>query len=206
MDYSLLVGIHDMKRGNKDGLRDKTLQVFQPTTSETDEGGLQPGALARTPSRLEHARRVRELRESVKKERPVPMEAATDIMPEEADRKGLFYKDDGGIRATNSDNTPSSTVYYLGIIDCLTRYSTVKKLEHLWKGFGGDEPNISPIPPQRYGDRFLKFIKRITKSADVAEKEKAVHPALRRSDSVRGSDSAEKERPPRSSQDVFGCQ
>lgn len=172
MDYSLLVAMHSYKRGNVDGLRDKSLQVFQPKAERNEEAGAQPGALARTPSKLEHARRVRELRESMKKERPVPMEAATDIMPEEADRTGFFYKDDGGIRATNSDDTPSSTVYYLGIIDCLTRYNWKKKVEHLWKGSQGNEPQISPLPPQRYGDRFKKFISNITKGSDVAAKER----------------------------------
>jgi 1-phosphatidylinositol-4-phosphate 5-kinase len=32
MDYSLLVGVHDMLRGNKDKVRDTTLQTFQPNT------------------------------------------------------------------------------------------------------------------------------------------------------------------------------
>jgi hypothetical protein len=32
MDYSLLIGVHDMLRGNKDNIRDTTLQTFQPDT------------------------------------------------------------------------------------------------------------------------------------------------------------------------------
>jgi 1-phosphatidylinositol-4-phosphate 5-kinase len=32
MDYSLLVGIHDVLRGNKDNVRDTTLTSFQPDT------------------------------------------------------------------------------------------------------------------------------------------------------------------------------
>ncbi|KAG2229888.1 hypothetical protein INT48_001323 [Thamnidium elegans] len=32
MDYSLLIGVHDMMRGNKDNVRDTTLQSFQPNT------------------------------------------------------------------------------------------------------------------------------------------------------------------------------
>ena len=169
MDYSLLVGIHDLQRGNEDNLRDKTLQVFQPGVDKSEE---QPAVLTRTPSKLEHARRVRELRETVKKERPVPMESATSIMPDEANRKGFFYKDDGGFRATNEDDTPGPKTYYLGIIDCLTRYNTVKKVEHLWKGMGANEPLISAIPPIRYGERFIKFISVQTTAANQAEREK----------------------------------
>lgn len=162
MDYSMLIGIHDMDRGNEDNLRDKHLQVFQPGADRTDDSA-QQAVLARTPSKLEHARRVRELRESVKKERPIPMEAATDVMPDEANRTGFFYKDDGGFRASSADDSAGGTIYYLGIIDCLTRYNIVKKAEHLWKGFGGHEPEISPIPPQRYGERFIRFISTLTK-------------------------------------------
>ena len=173
MDYSLLVGIHDLQRGNEDNLRDKTLQVFQPGADKPDDA---PGLLIRTPSKLEHARRVRELRESVKKERPVPMEAATDLMPDEADRTGVFYHEDGGFRATNDDDSPGAKIYYLGIIDCLTRYTTVKKLEHLWKGMGGHEAEISAIPPLRYGERFLRFISRVTTTSGEKERDSASIP------------------------------
>jgi 1-phosphatidylinositol-4-phosphate 5-kinase len=30
MDYSLLVGIHDLSRGNRDHIRDSTLSIFEP--------------------------------------------------------------------------------------------------------------------------------------------------------------------------------
>ena len=71
---------------------------------------------------MESAKRARELRETVKKERPVPMAQTIDKMPEEAHRKGFyFYSDDGGFQATHEDNLPGEEIYYLGIIDCLTR-------------------------------------------------------------------------------------
>lgn len=174
MDYSLLVAMHDVPRGNRDNLRDRTLQVFHPAAEVEPPAAEQPGAsaISRTQSKLDHARRVQELKASVRKARTVTMEAATESMPDESDRTGYFYKDDGGLRATNSDNSPSSVIYYLGVIDCLTRYNTLKKLEHWWKGFKDDKLKISPIPPQGYGERFLKFISSITKGADVARRDR----------------------------------
>lgn len=54
----------------------------------------------------------------------------------------------------------------------ITQYNYVKKAEHFWKGMGGHESQISPIPPIRYGDRFVKFISGITMSREAAEKDR----------------------------------
>ncbi|GAB7365856.1 hypothetical protein MBLNU230_g7187t1 [Neophaeotheca triangularis] len=171
MDYSMLVGIHDLERGNEDNLRDKTLQVFQPGG---DNGGdSSGGALMRTPSKMESQKRAQDLRARLKKEKPIPMAMTMDRMPEEAQKKAFyFYADDGGFRATHEDDCPGEEIYYLGIIDCLTRYNTLKKLEHFWKGWGPNEAQISPIPPERYGERFIRFISGVTKSRERAETER----------------------------------
>lgn len=124
MDYSMLVGIHDMSRGNEENLRDKTLQVFQPGGER--DGEPQPNSLTRTPSKLENARKARELRQIIKREKPVPMDKSTSKMPDEMleERKHfIFYSDDGGFRATHEDGQPGEEIYYLGIIDCLTHVS-----------------------------------------------------------------------------------
>ncbi|KAB8360629.1 hypothetical protein FH972_024367 [Carpinus fangiana] len=224
MDYSLLIGIHDLTKGNDENLRDKTLQVFQPA-SEADEGAYQdhllsppipatssvlhniptsgtsstfslshsatapptsnlsaslpgpgtlpqPGALARTPSKLEAARKAKELRASLKAQKPVPMSTSalngTDGLSASlsaADPRSLkyFYADDGGFRATRLTDEPGDAVYYLGIIDCLTRYDSIKRGEHFFKslmsrGKGGE---ISAIPPDKYGVRFVRFMNSI---------------------------------------------
>jgi 1-phosphatidylinositol-4-phosphate 5-kinase len=122
MDYSLLVGIHDLERGNEDKLRDKTLQVFQPGGEKAEDP--QSMTLTRTPSKLETARQAKELRRTLRTEKPVPMGQTLDKMPDEigSERKGFyFYQDDGGFRASHEDNSPGEEIYYLGIIDCLTQ-------------------------------------------------------------------------------------
>jgi 1-phosphatidylinositol-4-phosphate 5-kinase len=135
MDYSLLVGIHDLSRGNEDKLRDKTLQVFQPGGPDKPDEQSVPiapvattNALMRTPSKLENQRKAKELRETLMNEKPVPMGLTASRMPEEMSeghqRKDFyFYSDDGGFRATHEDNSPGEQIYYLGIIDCLTHVS-----------------------------------------------------------------------------------
>jgi 1-phosphatidylinositol-4-phosphate 5-kinase len=124
MDYSLLVGIHDLERGNEENLRDKTLQVFQPGGEEPPEP--QPNILMRTPSKLESARKAKELRQMIKTQKPVPMDQTTSKMPDELQdpkKNFYFYADDGGFRATHEDEQPGDEIYYLGIIDCLTHVS-----------------------------------------------------------------------------------
>lgn len=127
MDYSLLVGIHDLERGNEENLRETTLRVFQPG-GERDEGDVRTSMLMRTPSRLENQRKARELRLTLKKEKPVPMGQVSakmpDVMLHDDQRRGrLFYGDDGGIRATHEDGRGGEEIYYMGIIDCLTHVS-----------------------------------------------------------------------------------
>lgn len=46
-------------------------------------------------------------------------------------------------------------------------------MEHFFKGMANEESQISAIPPQRYGDRFIKFISAVTKTKEAAEREKA---------------------------------
>ncbi|KFX91592.1 hypothetical protein V497_06662 [Pseudogymnoascus sp. VKM F-4516 (FW-969)] len=179
MDYSMLVGIHDLGKGNQENLRDKTLRVFQPggDTSPDDIVPSNP-ILTRTPSKLETARKAQELRKIIKQEKPIPMGESTTRMPDQMEentskRDFTFYSDDGGFRATHEDNTPGEEIYYLGIIDLLTHYGTVKRLENFWKGLSHDKQQISPIPPVPYGDRFIKFIMDITKSREEVREEAA---------------------------------
>ena len=122
MDYSLLLGIHDLGKGNEENLRDKTLQVFQPGGEDAvnlDD----PSSLARMLSKAENEMKAKELRQMIKSQRPIPIDQTLDRMPEELlpeRRHFYFYSDDGGLRATYEDDSPGNEIYYLGVIDCLT--------------------------------------------------------------------------------------
>jgi 1-phosphatidylinositol-4-phosphate 5-kinase len=130
MDYSLLVGVHDLEKGNEENVREKTLQVFQPGGDRGDPD-LEGRMLMRTPSRMENQKKARELRLTLKKEKPVPMGLVNTKMPDEIGsgderRDRLFYSYDGGIRATHEDGRGGEEIYYLGIIDCLTHVSSYR--------------------------------------------------------------------------------
>lgn len=66
----------------------------------------------------------------------------TSGLPEDARPRDrlhlLFYQDEGGLQATGEENEPLDKIYYLGIIDILTPYTVVKRLEHVWKGMQTD--------------------------------------------------------------------
>jgi 1-phosphatidylinositol-4-phosphate 5-kinase len=51
------------------------------------------------------------------------------------------------------------------------QYGFIKKAENFWKGLSHAKSQISPIPPEGYGDRFVKFIRGITKTREEVERE-----------------------------------
>ncbi|KAK6345999.1 Phosphatidylinositol-4-phosphate 5-kinase [Orbilia blumenaviensis] len=204
MDYSLLVGIHDMHRGNNDNLREKNLQVFQPGGSANDEMG--PHPLTRTPSRLESARKRAEMRKLINSEVPVSLEHSDTPLPEEmlarANEQGarsIFNQDEHGFRATDENDEPGEVIYYLGIIDCLTKYNFIKRAEHFWKGLSQDKTEISAVPPQAYGDRFFRYVSKIIQPASASDRgiPRAAPAGSRNNDSTENPPSTETGMPDR---------
>lgn len=67
-------------------------------------------------------------------------------------------------------------------------------MEHFFKGLSNDRTQISPVPPEGYGDRFIQFIKGITMSKEEAERHRESRVSEQRSSSVeRTMQAAEKE-------------
>ncbi|KAG9067602.1 Phosphatidylinositol-4-phosphate 5-kinase [Linnemannia hyalina] len=151
MDYSLLIGIHDIERGNKDNIRDNTLKVFHPDTSKP---------LARETTRKDkRVSKVNALRKAVKVSDPQALGPTTLPSDSFSERRHfIFYADDGGLLSTNEQNEQGEDLYYLGIIDILTPYNYVKKIEHAWKSLSQDKHAISAVNPREYASRFLSFM------------------------------------------------
>lgn len=57
----------------------------------------------------------------------------------------------------------------------------VKKIENFFKGLSNDRTQISPIPPEGYGDRFVNFVKGITMSKEEAERRRDSKASARQS-------------------------
>lgn len=130
MDYSLLIGIHSIVRGSKEGLREKGLTMFQPEATQK---------LKRRPTQIKAEREAEAfaLRRAV--QRSDPKEVVKLPGKDRSERKYfIFYQDEGGFRGTDDNNDPLDTIYYLGIIDILTPYNWFKGFETFFKGFKYD--------------------------------------------------------------------
>ena len=90
--------------------------------------------------------------------RTLPFDKETNCYDDNNNKKKLFKElydcDDGGILSSNEDK-----IYYLGIIDILTEYGMVKKAEHLCKMIRYCSENMSCIPPKKYKERFINYMK-----------------------------------------------
>ncbi|WVQ82623.1 hypothetical protein IAT38_004755 [Cryptococcus sp. DSM 104549] len=160
MDYSLLVGIHNMERGNRDNLRSNQLTMFHPEVSSA----------RRKPSTIKGPSEASNIRKAVRRSDPKALDITSQLPSEDsADRRHfLFYQDEGGLRATDSYNNDLDTIYYLGVIDICTPYNTLKKVEHLWKSMTEDRRMISCIEPVSYGQRFLNFMMSVIRGGDLS--------------------------------------
>lgn len=115
MDYSLLLGIHYVSRGNTENIRSSTLSVYQP-----------PAELSRS---LSKRKALKDALFTTEPRRLSTTGGAAAILPTEEflERKhGLFTSEEGGFYATNEHDQPTGDkIYYFGVIDLLTTVSSL---------------------------------------------------------------------------------
>jgi hypothetical protein len=69
-------------------------------------------------------------------------------------------------------NIPSVEIYYIGIIDILTNFSSKKKFESFFRGMTQKKSIISAVNPLFYGIRFLNFMKNAINAYDSEQEAK----------------------------------
>lgn len=122
MDYSLLVGIHDMITGNKEKIRDANLAEFVVCTYliQPDEGALKRKRTKRTMKRSSSSG-------------PDFQTNPTQLPRHTPDERKLhsFYCEHGGFQGSDQENNPIPILYFIGVIDIFTRYGARKS----WRTF-----------------------------------------------------------------------
>ncbi|CAG5885974.1 unnamed protein product [Menidia menidia] len=128
MDYSLLVGIHNVDQACREQASEEAVAVAGAADQRKPQGqkSLYSTAI-----------------EAIQAE-------AGGVGPSESEDKT------GGIPAQNSKG--DRLLVYMGIIDILQSYRFVKKLEHSWKALVHDGDTVSVHRPSFYADRFQKFM------------------------------------------------
>lgn len=130
MDYSLLVGIHDVERAEQEDVECEENDGEEEGESDgTHPIGTPPDSPGNT------------------------LNSSPPLAPGEFDPNIDVY----GIKC--HENSPRKEVYFMAIIDILTHYDAKKKAAHAAKTVKhGAGAEISTVNPEQYSKRFLDFI------------------------------------------------
>ncbi|EPB70387.1 1-phosphatidylinositol-4-phosphate 5-kinase [Ancylostoma ceylanicum] len=137
MDYSLLVGIHNVELAS--GGRGQAMSIRQDSEDELEQVDDLPST-SRGES-TEHEQRKR------------PLQTKFSVW-DQSEFEGSVPP--GGVPARNSNG--DRLILFLGIIDILQNYRLLKKMEHTWKAILHDGDSISVHNPNFYAQRFLTFM------------------------------------------------
>ncbi|KAM4613857.1 phosphatidylinositol 5-phosphate 4-kinase type-2 gamma-like [Polymixia lowei] len=140
MDYSLLLGIHDVERAEREEEEEMESSYEE---EEEDENGLAPvpalGSYGTSPEGIASY-----------------MNSFKPLGPGEFNPYVDVYAIQSAVGA------PQREVYFMGLIDVLTQYDTKKKAAHAAKTVKhGAGAEISTVHPEQYAKRFREFIANI---------------------------------------------
>ncbi|XP_063977404.1 phosphatidylinositol 4-phosphate 5-kinase type-1 alpha-like isoform X16 [Diachasmimorpha longicaudata] len=159
MDYSLLVGIHNLDQA----AREKTEPRLSTTVEEEPgEAGYESGSFVQVEREKEREDRIGATAlnrsRSINRQRLVAHSTAMESI--QAESEPIDEEDDvpspGGIPARNARG--ERLLLFLGIIDILQSYRLKKKLEHTWKSMIHDGDTVSVHRPGFYAQRFQDFM------------------------------------------------
>ena len=133
MDYSLLIGIHNIDQSLRDAGKDE------------DDGDSEG-----------HSRKPEPGQRKVQRNKSL-FSTWDSIQPEGAAVDLRADYPVGGVPARNAKG--DRLLVFLGIIDILQSYRLVKKIEHTWKSVLFDGDTVSVHRPSFYANRFQDFLK-----------------------------------------------
>ncbi|XP_041670649.1 phosphatidylinositol 5-phosphate 4-kinase type-2 alpha isoform X4 [Cheilinus undulatus] len=129
MDYSLLVGIHDVERAEQEEVESEDNEVEEE--GESDGGGI--GTPPDSPSNT--------------------LDSTKPLSPGEFDPSIDVYA------IKSNESAPRKEVYFMAVIDILQHYDAKKKAAHAAKTVKhGAGAEISTVNPEQYSKRFYDFI------------------------------------------------
>lgn len=174
MDYSLLLGIHNLDQAQRDLA--KEARENPSTPSGLDDPAIEypgdPGSVPDTPrtptensngedplnSSTGHPPRLERSRSYNNRQRVAAFSTTREAIQGNSDTyvSGGEDEQSGGIPAKNSKGDRLSL--FIGIIDILQCYQLKKKLEHTWKSVVHDGDTVSVHRPGFYAHRFQEFM------------------------------------------------
>ena len=148
-DYSLLLGIHNVKEGEKlDFLKFSSIKVNEDKKDETSVYSLFSYTY-----------------ETQSKNSSSP----TEPINKRNKFKNLFDFEDFGILSKNRKK-----IYFFGIIDILTEFNLKKNFEYIFKRIIYCSNEMSCVPPLYYKERFFEYLNNLFIKDDVDNQEKGL--------------------------------
>uniref|UniRef100_A0A0N4ZF45 1-phosphatidylinositol-5-phosphate 4-kinase n=1 Tax=Parastrongyloides trichosuri TaxID=131310 RepID=A0A0N4ZF45_PARTI len=132
MDYSLLVGIHDVDRAAEE-------ENNKETNPQSSPGGESSGGEDMCPSPPDS---------------PVPSTGAFTTRSEGLDLENEFFA------ITSSPVSDKKLIYFIGLVDILTYYGVKKRTASAAKSvkYGSEAKELSTVKPEQYARRLIEFI------------------------------------------------